>query len=38
MYELTTAGIIFVSIAWTGVTALVAFCFYKVMKGNKNLK
>ncbi len=37
MNELTTEGIIFVTIAWSSVTALVAFCFIKVMKGKKEL-
>ncbi len=38
MYELTTEGIIFVSFAWSCVTGLVVFCFWKVMRGNRELK
>lgn len=30
--EFTTAGIIFLATAWTMVTALVVFCFWKVFR------
>ncbi len=38
MNELTIEGIIFVSLAWSSVTALVVFCFWKVMRGKRELK
>lgn len=35
--ELTTEGIIFVSVAWIGVLSLTVFCFAKVMSGDEDL-
>jgi hypothetical protein len=33
--ELTTGGIIFLSLAWGGITLLTVYCFIKVIKSEK---
>lgn len=35
--ELTTAGWIFLIMAWGGVIGLTVFCFVKVLTGEKDL-
>lgn len=36
--ELTTEGIIFVTLAWGTVGTLVAFCLIKVLRGETDLE
>lgn len=34
---LTTEGLIFLIVAWGSVLSLTAYCFFKVLSGDKNL-